>query len=71
MPDTRQLFSMVKNPNQASIPAHSGVEKLLLATYFRQEASAWPSVRSLNHETLTGAHDLMKLLEGNSLNTVM
>ena len=34
MPDTRQLFFIVKNPNQASIPAYSGVENRVWMTYF-------------------------------------
>ena len=55
MPGICQLFSMLKTPNQASIPANSGVENRVWMTYFRQGASAWPSVGSLNHETVTAA----------------
>ena len=58
MPTIPQLVYIMKSPNQQSISENSEVEIWSLGIDFLQAASAWLSVTSLNHETVTGVRVL-------------
>ena len=55
MPTIPQLIYVMKSSNQQSISENSEVEFWTFMINFHQAASAWLSVTSLNHETVTGA----------------
>ena len=56
MPTIPQLIYAMKSSNQQSISENYEVEIWSLGINFLQAASAWLSVISLNHETVTGGH---------------
>ena len=53
MPTIPQLIYVMKSSNQQSISENSKVEFWTFMINFHQAASAWLSVASLNHETVT------------------
>ena len=53
MPTIPQLIYVMKSSNQQSISENSEVESWTFMINFHQAASAWLSVTSLNHETVT------------------